>query len=309
LIYVTLTEFFIGYSMNNWNKRFISLLFSILMCFGFSFPAFAVENTSIPYLSDSVYFVDTTGTVPQDVINEANKKAKIYDEKGIQIVGWFINDSPLALRQLSTDFGNVNKIGDNNHQKGVVITVAIDRAGVDGRKPSLFIGTGKGLKYKLTNTKTDQIKTEVFDISKAESQISWYQGFLNTIDRIGGELTEKIESKPISSTESNLIYGSLLLIISILFLMFIGYFTDEQTSLFSQDNQEKVMTEESKKKKKKSTGGSTYRSTSTSPTPTTTDYGYYDTSSSSFTSSSDSSSYGSSDSGGSSFDGGGGGDF
>jgi hypothetical protein len=275
-------------------KQIFSFILGIMLVFSSGLPALAngtsVSNPNIPDLVNGTFFLDTTGTIPQSILDQANQKAREINSKGYQIGGWFFNDTPSTMEQMTTQFGNHNRLGFAGNDNGIAISIAVDRKGKDGKSPAIFIATGKGMGGLLNDAKVGRIKREVFDVTKTGKIEDWQQGFLITIEALTGELNGENKYELVMGTGDWIIIaffvGFLLLMILVLIL-----------GLSNKDSN--------------SGGGGSGKTTSKSKSSTYSSGSSWSDSSSSSWGSSDSSS--SSDSswdsgGGGSFDGGGSGD-
>jgi uncharacterized membrane protein YgcG len=211
--------------VNKLKQKLFTLFLALFLLIGLCLPAFAsgspTTKPSFPLLENGIFFVDTTGKIPVSILNQANQKAKELNAKGYQIGGWFFNDTPGDLEPITTEFGNYNGIGFAGHDNGVAVSIAIDRVGLNGKKPAIFIATGEGIGGLLNDAKVGRIRREVFDVSKTSNPADWQQGFLNTMDAVTGELNgENKYEDPLAIWWNSLpLFGQIVIIIIVIILL------------------------------------------------------------------------------------------
>jgi TPM domain len=215
-------------------QKFFSLFLVLFLLIGLCLPAFASgsPNTkpNIPLLENGIFFVDTTGKIPVSILNQANQKASELNAKGYQIGGWFFNDTPGKLEPITTEFGNYNGIGFGGHDNGVAISVAIDRIGLNGKKPAIFIATGEGIGGLLNDAKVGRIRREVFDVTKTNNPADWQQGFLNTMDAVTGELNGENKYEDAIGIWWNSLLLAIQILIIIVIILVLLYFSSNSSN-------------------------------------------------------------------------------
>lgn len=206
-----------------WQKRVdekaLSLVLLILLFFGLlaacagqpSAPdpaGTAKQDPPIPQLTEATRgILDTTGTVPQSLLEQLRSRSDDVQAHGYQIAVVFFNDLVSDPHQFATDVFNKNGIGFKDTNNGVLFVLYLQKSGKDGHAPWLTYITGGGISTALPDTLMDDYAQTTFVPARAQGQ--WQEGLLAFYDKVyAAERDPSVAQEwqtthPKSSTQTN----------------------------------------------------------------------------------------------------------
>jgi len=142
----------------------------------------AYQDPPIPTVTDETgWWIDTTGRVSQETIDQLNALSEAYNADGFQIAGVFFSDSSSEGWEIATDFGNANGIGYGDKDNGIVVAVFLDKAGASGEKAAIAVATGDGIAGTLNDGKVGEFLDETFVPKRSEGK--WEQGVILFVEK------------------------------------------------------------------------------------------------------------------------------
>ena len=188
-----------GRTMHTLQKlKFGKFLIPLLLLLPLILTAFSSESTQLPArlstedppiphitIADRGW-VDTTGSVPETLLNQLRDKSDEILNGGNQLAGVFFHDTASDPALYATNVFNVNGIGSKRTNNGILIMVLLDRAGTDGNKPYLQLITGSGTERYFTDTQTADFREQYFNPYRARGQ--WQYVLVNLTAQIAAFL-------------------------------------------------------------------------------------------------------------------------
>ena len=225
-------------------RRIFLLLALLLLVFllagcasvGFDAAGSELNDPTIPRLTENTgWWIDTTGTINKNYIQQLNQISKEIKNSGFQLGGVFFKNCASDPSQVATKFGNANGIGSAEKDNGIAITVFLEKKGKDGYIPYIFVATGKGLEGTLNDAKVGRFLDDYFyPLRKADK---WQHGLLELTQALKRYLQDPnaAEFKEIRNSDKFPVWAIILLVIlGILFLIFIiAMFVDTGSSSYS----------------------------------------------------------------------------
>lgn len=143
----------------------------------------ATQDPPIPQLTEATHgILDTTGTVPQSLIDQLRTRSDEVQARGYQIAVVFFNDLASDPHQFATDVFNKNGIGFKDTNNGVLFVLYLQKTGKDGHAPWLTYITGGGISGALPDTLMDDYAQTTFVPARAQDQ--WQSGLLAFYDKV-----------------------------------------------------------------------------------------------------------------------------
>lgn len=143
----------------------------------------ATQDPPVPQLtSETRGILDTTGTVPQSLLEQLRTQSDQVQANGFQIAVVFFNNLASDPHQFATQVFNTNGIGSKDKNNGVLLVLYLQKPGTDGHAPWLTYITGGGISTVLPDTLMDDYAQSTFVPARAQGQ--WQQGVLAFYDKI-----------------------------------------------------------------------------------------------------------------------------
>ncbi|HEU5380980.1 MAG TPA: TPM domain-containing protein [Ktedonobacteraceae bacterium] len=143
----------------------------------------ATQDPPVPSLTEATHgIVDTTGTIPQSLIEQLRSRSDEVQAQGYQIAVVFFNNLASDPHQFATQVFNKNGIGSKEKNNGVLLVLYLQKPGTDGHAPWLSYITGGGISTALPDTLMDDYVQSTFVSPRAQGH--WQEGLLAFYDRI-----------------------------------------------------------------------------------------------------------------------------
>ncbi|HET7638421.1 MAG TPA: TPM domain-containing protein, partial [Ktedonobacteraceae bacterium] len=116
----------------------------------------ATQDPPVPQLTEATHgIVDTTGTIPQSLLEQLRTRSDDVQAHGYQIAVVFFNNLASDPHQFATQVFNSNGIGAKDKNNGVLLVLYLQKPGTDGHAPWLTYITGGGISTALPDTLMD----------------------------------------------------------------------------------------------------------------------------------------------------------
>jgi uncharacterized protein len=143
----------------------------------------ATQDPPVPQLTEATHgIVDTTGTIPQSLLEQLRTRSDNVQAHGYQIAVVFFNNLASDPHQFATQVFNSNGIGAKDKNNGVLLVLYLQKPGTDGHAPWLTYITGGGISTALPDTLMDDYVQATFVPARAQGQ--WQEGLLAFYDKI-----------------------------------------------------------------------------------------------------------------------------
>lgn len=143
----------------------------------------ATQDPPVPQLTEATHgIVDTTGTIPQSLLEQLRTRSDDVQAHGYQIAVVFFNNLASDPHQFATQVFNSNGIGAKDKNNGVLLVLYLQKPGTDGHAPWLTYITGGGISTALPDTLMDDYVQATFVPARAQGQ--WQEGLLAFYDKI-----------------------------------------------------------------------------------------------------------------------------
>jgi uncharacterized membrane protein YgcG len=141
------------------------------------------QDPPIPRLTQATHgILDTTGTVPQSLLEQLRSRSDNVQAHGFQIAVVFFNDLASDPHQFATQVFNDNGIGYKDTNNGVLFVLYLQKPGTDGHIPWLTYITGGGISGSLPDTLMDDYAQSTFVPARAQG--NWQNGLLAFYDKV-----------------------------------------------------------------------------------------------------------------------------
>jgi uncharacterized membrane protein YgcG len=143
----------------------------------------ANQDPPVPQLTTATHgIVDTTGTVPQNFLEQLRSRSDDVQAHGFQIAVVFFNNLASDPHQFATQVFNDNGIGYKDTNNGVLFVLYLQKPGIDGHAPWLTYITGGGISGSLPDTLMDDYAQSTFVPARAQGH--WQDGLLAFYNKV-----------------------------------------------------------------------------------------------------------------------------
>jgi uncharacterized membrane protein YgcG len=143
----------------------------------------STQDPPIPQLTEATHgILDTTGTIPQSLLEPLRARSDDVQVHGYQIAVVFFNNLASDPHQFATEVFNKNGIGFKDTNNGVLFVLYLQKPGKDGHAPWLTYITGGGISAALPDTLMDDYAQTMFVPARAQGQ--WQDGLLAFYDKV-----------------------------------------------------------------------------------------------------------------------------
>ncbi|HEV2473273.1 MAG TPA: TPM domain-containing protein [Ktedonobacteraceae bacterium] len=143
----------------------------------------ATQDPPVPQLTQATHgIMDTTGTVPQSLLEQLRTRSDEVQAHGYQIAVVFFNNLASDPHQFATQVFNTNGIGSKDKNNGVLLVLYLQKPGTDGHAPWLSYITGGGISTALPDTLMDDYVQATYVPARAQG--NWQDGLLAFYDKI-----------------------------------------------------------------------------------------------------------------------------
>ncbi len=143
----------------------------------------ANQDPPVPQLTQATRgILDTTGTVPQNYLEQLRSRSDDVQAHGFQIAVVFFNNLASDPHQFATQVFNNNGIGYKDTNNGVLFVLYLQKPGTDGHSPWLSYITGGGISGSLPDTLMDDYAQTTFVPTRAQG--NWQDGLLAFYDKV-----------------------------------------------------------------------------------------------------------------------------